>query len=75
MAIMDGWPALRLAREIVSVLEHAERGEASFQDLAEARLWCEHVTGDLEEMMDEMCRDPQGGSDGRDEASPPVRRS
>jgi hypothetical protein len=54
MAIMDGWTALRLARELVSVLEHAERDEASFQDLAEARLCAQHVTGDLEEMMDAM---------------------
>jgi hypothetical protein len=32
----------------VLVLDHAERGEASFQDLAEARLWCEHITGEIE---------------------------
>jgi hypothetical protein len=56
MAIMDGWSPLRLAKEIVSVLEHAERGEASFQDLAEARLWAQHITTDFEDMMDEMCQ-------------------
>jgi hypothetical protein len=52
MPLMSGVPALRLARELVIVLEHAERGEVTMDELCIARMWVEHLTGELERMID-----------------------
>jgi hypothetical protein len=41
-------PALKLARELVLLLEHVERGDGTWRDLCMARLWCEHITGEIE---------------------------
>jgi hypothetical protein len=39
---------VKLARELVFLLEHVERREGASQDLCTARLLCEHIMGEIE---------------------------
>jgi hypothetical protein len=55
MPLMDGVPALRLARELVVVLEHVDQGQATENELCMARMWVEHLTAEIEQMIDAMC--------------------
>ena len=41
-------PAVNLTRELAALVEHVERGDGTWQDLCRARLWCEHITGEIE---------------------------